>query len=321
MANNDVKWIKIVTDIFDDEKILFIEQLPEADSIIVIWFKILTLSGKVNNGGVLIFNETMAYTDEMLATLFRRNINTVRLALETFRKFGMIDIIENTITIPNWSKHQSLEQLEERKEYMRNYMKEYREKQKKLALGDCKVNSKVNSKVNGKANSKANVNSLEVEVEEEREEERDKDKSKNSLCKYSDEHLRLSEKLKFNLINDFPKEMAKVDVTKWADVFRLMEERDSITIEKIEYVIDWLPSNSFWATNIRSPKKLREQFERLVVEIKNSINKGKSKGYSQSSRKETLPDWADKEIVETPVSEDEKAAFEQQLRKLGVQKE
>lgn len=37
----DVKWIKITTDIFDDEKILLIESLPEADSMIVIWFKLL----------------------------------------------------------------------------------------------------------------------------------------------------------------------------------------------------------------------------------------------------------------------------------------
>ena len=104
----EVKWIKIVTDIFDDEKILFIEQLPEADSIIVIWFKLLTLAGKINNGGVMLFRDNIPYTDEMLATIFRRPINTVRLALKTFEKFGMVEIINNAITIPNWSKHQSL---------------------------------------------------------------------------------------------------------------------------------------------------------------------------------------------------------------------
>ena len=45
----DVKWIKITTDIFDDEKILLIETLPDADAIIVIWFKLLCLAGKQNN--------------------------------------------------------------------------------------------------------------------------------------------------------------------------------------------------------------------------------------------------------------------------------
>jgi predicted phage replisome organizer/uncharacterized phage protein (TIGR02220 family) len=153
----DVKWIKIVTDIFDDEKILLIESMPEADAVIVIWFKLLTLAGKINNGGVLMFNDKLPYTDEMLATIFRRPINTVRLAIKTFENFGMVEVINNTITIPNWSKHQTLDQLEERKEYMKNYMREYRDKQKLLAEG----------KVNSKANSKANVNSLEEDIEEE----------------------------------------------------------------------------------------------------------------------------------------------------------
>ena len=153
-----VKWIKIVTDIFDDEKMLLIESLPSADSIIVIWFKLLCLAGKNNNSGVFMLNDRIAYTDEMLATIFRRDVNTVRLALKTFEMYGMIETINSTITIPNWSKHQTLDQLEERKEYMKDYMKKYREKQKMLSSG--KVNSKVNSKVN--------VNSLEEEREEEK---------------------------------------------------------------------------------------------------------------------------------------------------------
>ena len=129
----DVKWIKIVTDIFDDEKILLIESMPEADAVIVIWFKLLTLAGKINNGGVLMFNDKLPYTDEMLATYSEDLLNTVRLAIKTFENFGMVEVINNTITIPNWSKHQTLDQLEERKEYMKNYMREYRNKQKLIS--------------------------------------------------------------------------------------------------------------------------------------------------------------------------------------------
>ena len=68
----DIKWIKIVTDIFDDEKMLLIETLPEADSIIVIWFKLLCLAGKQNNSGVFTLNGKIPYTEKMLATIFRR---------------------------------------------------------------------------------------------------------------------------------------------------------------------------------------------------------------------------------------------------------
>ena len=141
----DVKWIKITTDIFDDEKMLLIESLPEADSIIVIWFKLLCLAGKMNNSGVFMMNNRIAYTDKMLATIFRRKEATVQLALKTFEQFGMVEILDGVITIPNWGKHQNLDQLESKKEYMKNYMREYREKQKQLS---CKTNCKTNSKAN-----------------------------------------------------------------------------------------------------------------------------------------------------------------------------
>ena len=131
----DVKWIKIVTDIFDDEKILLIESLPDSDSIIVIWFKLLCLAGKQNNGGVFMINDRIHYTDEMFATIFRRPLNTVRLALDAFERYGMIERINETVTIPNWGKHQCIEQMEKRREYQRQYHVEYRKKQKLLAEG------------------------------------------------------------------------------------------------------------------------------------------------------------------------------------------
>jgi len=153
----DVKWIKITTDIFDDEKILLIESLPDAYSIIVVWFKLLCLAGKQNNSGVFMMNDKIAYTDKMLATIFRMKETTVQLALQTFEQFGMVEIVDGVITIPNWGKHQNLDQLESKKEYMRNYMQEYREKQRLLSSG----------KSNCKTNSKANVSQADKEGEEE----------------------------------------------------------------------------------------------------------------------------------------------------------
>lgn len=129
----DVKWIKIMTDIFDDEKILLIESMPSADSIIVIWFKLLTLAGKQNNNGVFLLSDRIAYTDEMLAAIFRRDINTVRLALDVFQGFGMIEIVNNVLTIPNWNKHQTLDAYEKKKQRDRLYQAERRAAQKAIA--------------------------------------------------------------------------------------------------------------------------------------------------------------------------------------------
>lgn len=129
----DIKWIKITTDIFDDEKILLIESMPSADSIITIWFKLLVLAGKQNNSGVFTMNDRIPYTDEMLATIFRRDINTVRLALSTFRKFEMIEIVDGVITIPNWNKHQTLDSYEKKKERDRLYQQKRRDEQRRIA--------------------------------------------------------------------------------------------------------------------------------------------------------------------------------------------
>lgn len=179
-----VKWIKIVTDIFDDEKMLLIESLPGADSIIVIWFKLLCLAGKNNNSGVFMLNERIAYTDEMLATIFRKDVNTVRFALKTFADFGMIEIIDNVITIPNWGKHQTLDAYEKRKERDRIYQKEKRAKQK-LLIKSPDVSTEKSSDV--------------VALEEEKEKEEDKNKNNNNKKKKKSEFDILIENYTENL--------------------------------------------------------------------------------------------------------------------------
>ena len=185
-----VKWIKITTDIFDDEKILLIESLPEADSIIVIWFKLLCLAGKMNNSGVFMLNDKIAYTNKMLSTIFRRKESTVQLALKTFEQFGMVKIIDGVITIPNWGKHQNLEQMEDRKRYQREYQREYRKKQKLLASGENEgenSDSKCLHKHLHEDLHKPNINSLEGEEEEEEDKEKEIERDIKVLSDFSPE--------------------------------------------------------------------------------------------------------------------------------------
>jgi predicted phage replisome organizer len=132
---SEIKWIKITTDIFDDEKIRLIDALPDHDAILVIWFKILALAGKHNRNGLLMMSDKVHYTDEMLATIFQRPLNSVRMALGVFEQFGMIEIIDGVITLPNWEKHQNIDGMERIKEQTRNRVARHREKQKTLALG------------------------------------------------------------------------------------------------------------------------------------------------------------------------------------------
>ena len=175
----DVKWIKITTDIFDDEKIILIESMPDAYAIITVWFKLLCLAGKQNSSGVFMLGK-IAYTDKMLATIFRMKETTVTMALQAFEQFGMIEIIDGVITIPNWGKHQTLDQLESKKAYMRNYMSEYRNKQKALTSGE--TNCKTNSKTNGETN----VSSADKEKDKDKEEEKEIKKERTKATSYDE---------------------------------------------------------------------------------------------------------------------------------------
>ena len=185
----EVKWIKIVTDIFDDEKVLLIESMPESDSIIVCWFKLLCLAGKQNNSGVFMLNDRIAYTDEMLATIFRRPVNTVRMALNVFESFGMIELINGVITIPNWDKHQSLDAYEKKKARDRLYQAERRAAQKMLA-------------------KKSSDSSPDIAVsEEDIEEEKDKNKILANASK--------GREADFDLFwSSYPKKVGKADAKK-----------------------------------------------------------------------------------------------------------
>ena len=165
--SGEIKWIKITTDVFNDEKIMLIEQMPEADTLLVIWLKLLCMAGKENNYGVFIMRNRMPYTEEMLATIFRRPLNTVRLALSTFEAFGMIEIEDGIICIPNWEKHQNVDGLERIREVNRTRQQRYRER-KKLAIAE-------NSNVTGCVASR-NCHAPEEDIDK----DIDKEKNNNS---------------------------------------------------------------------------------------------------------------------------------------------
>lgn len=130
----DVKWIKVSVNLFDDEKIRQIRSLPEGNSMCLIWLQLLLLAGKVNQDGMLVLNHTeIAYTDDMLATHFEMPMNTVLMALETFKRFGMIEIVDNIYHITNWQKYQqpeASEALDKIREQSRESSKRYRDKQR-----------------------------------------------------------------------------------------------------------------------------------------------------------------------------------------------
>lgn len=191
-------------------------------------------------------------------------------------------------------------------------VRKHRERKKQQALED-KNSGNVTCNV-----TVTDCNGTDKDIDKEIDIDKDKKNRSKTSCKYSDEHLRLAEKLKNNLINDFPSEMKRVNIEKWADTFRLIEERDQQTIAAIDYVLDWLPTNSFWFGNIRSASKLRTQFEKLKFEIKNEKERGQQRAayQRQNVRTENLPEWAKEpnNQQEEKLSPEEQAELDRQIK-------
>lgn len=293
----DVKWIKITTDIFDDEKILLIESLPDAYAIITVWFKLLCLAGKQNNSGVFMMGR-LPYTDKMLATIFRMKESTVTMALNTFEQFEMVQIVDGVYTIPNWGKHQNLDQLENKKEYMRNYMADYRQKQKALTTG----------KPNCKTNSKTNVS--EADIERDKELDLDIDNKKESVtCKQV-------VALYHDICISFPKIRSISGARQKAIKARL----NTYSLEDFKAVFENAEASSFLKG--KNDRNWTATFDWLIKD--SNMAKVLEGNYADKGRKEKLPSWygcsglgeAERNAIEQLMSEDDEAERDQLAREL-----
>lgn len=129
----EVSWIKIYTDMFErSRKIKQIELMPEGDTILVIWFKLLILAGVINDGGRIYITPQVPFTHESLAYEVRRPLPTVKVALSTFIYYGMIEDNNGFIKVTNWEEYQNIDGMEKLREYNRLAKQKSRAKQKAL---------------------------------------------------------------------------------------------------------------------------------------------------------------------------------------------
>lgn len=131
---NEVKWIKISTDIFDDEKFDAIETLSDKHMIQLAWIKLLCLAGKCNESGFLMLTREIPYTDEMIANRFRMSIGDTQRALQFFQSLNMIEVVDNVYMVSNWTLHQNQKGLEDLNKAHAERQKRYRERQKALKI-------------------------------------------------------------------------------------------------------------------------------------------------------------------------------------------
>lgn len=186
VINMSITWIKLSVNIFEDEKIQIIESMPEGPQMILVWIKLLTLAGKINQEGIITLTENKAYTPEYLATLFRMPVEFVNHALETFQDFGMITTDENyKIIITHWTKYQNVEAMERVRQKERERKKLARERKKVLELTNDNMpeTSEVSESTNKLGNNEQNL------------EEQNSPKmiKKERICKTFGEYVELTE--------------------------------------------------------------------------------------------------------------------------------
>ena len=107
------KIIKVRTDMFEDTKFKLIDRMKERNLINYIWFRIMTLAGKVNKGGDLYFSTTKPYTVETLAVEFNREESEIELALGVLVDLEIMEVTENYLyRVKNFAKHQGIKSKE-----------------------------------------------------------------------------------------------------------------------------------------------------------------------------------------------------------------
>ena len=79
----------------------------------------------------------------------------------------------------------------------------------------------------------------------------------------------------FELIKGNNPNQKEPNFESWANEFRLLRERDNRELQDIKDVIDWCQADPFWKGNILSPKKLREKFDQLTIQM--NVRKGVNK--------------------------------------------
>lgn len=135
-------WFKVSADVFDSDKIKILRADTKiGDSLALMWFFLLALARKKNDGGYVYATEGVAYTPKTLAAVGGFKPKIAETALEVFRQYNMIDIEDNGyIYIVGWSEHQNAEELSKLKERERckeaMRVKRQREKQSKTCNND-----------------------------------------------------------------------------------------------------------------------------------------------------------------------------------------
>ncbi|GAA6391734.1 phage replisome organizer N-terminal domain-containing protein [Megasphaera sp.] len=126
-----LQWLKTKVGLFLDPRILYLMNLPNGDSYIVLWFFLKDMAGMVNDDGKIYVSETEALTTQLIAKSLHRRQPFIENGLRALEQVDLIERDEKgLIRILIWDELQSFHRDERRREQTHERVRRYRERQR-----------------------------------------------------------------------------------------------------------------------------------------------------------------------------------------------
>jgi len=93
---NDTKkyyWLKLDKNFFKRHDIRIVESMPNGKAYILLYLKLLLES--IDHEGLLRFNETVPYNEDMIATITDTNVDIVKSGLQIFRQLNLLEVSDD----------------------------------------------------------------------------------------------------------------------------------------------------------------------------------------------------------------------------------
>ena len=125
-----LQWLKTKVGLFSDPRILYLLNLPNGDSYIVLWFFLKDMAGTVHEDGRVCVSSQQAMTPQLIAKCLHRRRPFIEKGLDALIKTGLIERDENgMIRIVIWDELQDFQRDERCRQQTKERVRRYRQRQ------------------------------------------------------------------------------------------------------------------------------------------------------------------------------------------------
>lgn len=249
--------------------------MPNGKDYIIFYLKLLLKS--ISTEGKLKFRNVIPYTPEMLSAITGTDIDTVRVAIELFTKLDLMEIWDDGTLFMIETQNMIGSETDS--------ARRVRKHRQKKALEEKEENNEMLQSNTDVTKGNGEVIKSNTDIDIEKDIDIDKDKEDISMSQQSsDEDKPIKPEYEFGedsteialarfMINEMLRvkpdsKVPKSDVKSlqnWAKHIDYMIRLDKREPRQIAELFRWAQNDTFWVANIRSPQKLRKQWDTLEL--------------------------------------------------------